>query len=214
MPACVWHLCSESWPECVHIWQSTAEVLNCQLTWHSKVGLLLEELFWVIDSSLNLRDILDQATFWQNCCHLEHLSGSFTISCSDQRSVDIQETIVLEKLVGCISQIVLDSENWTQSLGSRSQMSNISQSFKVNFLTCERIFIIITSSINLNSLEVFSCEFHLDKLSLTNRFLDFSCQLEWVPNFGFFDILPIGNRALNDNLKRISVASINKFNEK
>jgi hypothetical protein len=47
--------------------------------------------------------------FRKDGCNLEHLTSSFTIRCSDDRSVDVEETSLLEELMSSIGQVVSNS---------------------------------------------------------------------------------------------------------
>lgn len=66
MPGGMRHFCSEGWAKSVDVRESTTIVLNSQLSRYCQSSGLFEELLRVIDFSIDLRDILDQARFWQN----------------------------------------------------------------------------------------------------------------------------------------------------
>lgn len=146
MSAGVWDLSSESWAEGVNIGQSTAEILDSQLTRDSQVGNLLEKFMRVINFPIFLWYILDQSTFWHHRSNLEHFSSTLTISTSDKRSMNIQEPIVLEELMGSIGNVVLNSCYGAHNLGSWSQVGNIPESFKSDFFPSQRILFVIILS--------------------------------------------------------------------
>ena len=116
--------------------------------------------------------------------------------------MNVLESVVLEELMGGVGDVVLDSGNCTHDLSSGSQMGNVSESFKSNFLTSQWILVIIISAENLNFLEFSSGEFHFDELTLSFRFDHFACDFEGVVHFGFLDVFPVGYAVLYDDLER------------
>lgn len=63
---------------------------------------------------------------WQNCGNLEHLSCSLTIRRCDNWGVNVQESSLLEELMGSESKVVSYSSNSTESVGSWPQMRLLS----------------------------------------------------------------------------------------
>ena len=96
---CVRIFSSKSGTEGVDVGKGTTEVFNSQLARDSQVSNFLEKLFSVVNFSFNLRNILNQARFRKNSGDLEHLSGTLAVCSCDERSMDVEETIVLEKLM-------------------------------------------------------------------------------------------------------------------
>lgn len=65
--------------------------------------------------------------FRQESCDLEHLSSTLTVGCSDDGSVHIEEPTFLEEQVSGKGQVVSDSGNSSNQVGSGSQVSNATQ---------------------------------------------------------------------------------------
>ena len=67
--------------------------------------------------------------FWfgQHRGDLEHLSCTLTVTCGDARRVDIEETTFLEELMCCVRQIVPDSRDRRDKLGSGTQVGVLAQ---------------------------------------------------------------------------------------
>ena len=128
--------------------------------------------------------------------------------------MNVLESVVLEELMGGVGDVVLDSGNCTHDLSSGSQMGNVSESFKSNFLTSQWILVIIISAENLNFLEFSSGEFHFDELTLSFRFDHFACDFEGVVHFGFLDVFPVGYAVLYDDLERSGARAVDKFDKK
>lgn len=111
------------------------------------------------------------------------------------------ESVILEKLMCCVSDVVLDSCDCTHDLSSGTQMGNVSQSLKRDFLACQWVLFVIVSTEDLDFLEFGAGEFHFDELALSFGFDHFTLDFERVMHFGFLDIFPVGNGVLNDDLK-------------
>ncbi len=115
--------------------------------------------------------------------------------------MNVLESVVLEELMGGVSDIVLDSCNCAHDLSSGSQMGDVSESFKRNFLTSQWVLVIVVSTEDLDFFEFSAGEFHFDELALSFRFDHFTCDFEGVMHFGFLDVFPVGDSVLDDNLK-------------
>ena len=74
---------------------------------------------------LSLRDWL--IVFRKHGGNLEHLSCTFAVRSSDDWSVDVQESSLLEKRMGGEGKVVSHSGDSTESVGSCSPMSLFSQ---------------------------------------------------------------------------------------
>jgi hypothetical protein len=132
---------------------------------------------------------------------LEHLTGSFTIGTCDEWGVNVLKSIILEELMGGVCDVVLDSCNCAHDLSSGTQMGDVSESLKSNFLTSQWVLIIVISAKNLDFLEFSAGEFHLDELTFSFGFDHFTCDFEGVVHFGFLDVFPVGYGILDDDLK-------------
>jgi len=66
---------------------------------------------------------------WKACCHLEHLTSSFTVRGRDDWRMNVKKSSLLEELVCSISQVVSHPYYRTKSVGSRTQMSLLSKNF-------------------------------------------------------------------------------------
>ena len=64
---------------------------------------------------------------WESSCNLEHLTGTFAIRCGDERGVDVEESSLLEELVGGVCQVVPDTGHTGDELGPWSQMGDGSE---------------------------------------------------------------------------------------
>jgi hypothetical protein len=160
-----------------------------------------------------LRDISDVSGLREDGGNLEHCSGSLAIGCCDERCLDVKEAVVLEKLMGCEGHVVLDSGHGRDDLGPGSKMGNVSQGFQVDVLAVERVLVIVTAAKDNGFFERFAAEFHLDGLTFSRRFDDFPGESEGIVFLCLFEVFPVGNGVLDDNLKGYVVGSINKFDE-
>ena len=83
--------------------------------------------------------------------------------------MDVVESVVLEELMGSISNVVFDSCYSAHDLSSGTQVSVFSESFKTDFLSSQWIFFVIVSTEDLNFLELSTGELHFDELTLPFR---------------------------------------------
>lgn len=63
----------------------------------------------------------------QDGSHLEHLTGTFAIRGSDERSVDVLESALLEELMGRVGEVVADAAHGADQVCARSQVRDFSQ---------------------------------------------------------------------------------------
>ena len=105
---------AKSWPESVDIGERARVVLNCELSGDSHESRLSEEVLGVIDLLLvhagngHFGDVVILRNVRR---YLEHFTGSLAIGNRQNRSVDIQETHFLEKLVGGHGECVADARH-------------------------------------------------------------------------------------------------------
>jgi hypothetical protein len=109
MPASVRNFSPECRSECVNVGESACIVFNCKLARDCQICDFLEKLFGVINLSVNMRNVFDKATLREDGGNLEHLSSSFTVSSGDKGSVNVDESVVLEELMGGKSEVVFYS---------------------------------------------------------------------------------------------------------
>jgi len=79
---------------------------------------------------------------------LEHLSSSFAVTGSDERSVDVLESSLLEELVSSVGQVVADSSHSSDQLGSRTHVGFLSQVFQRVVLTSKGEGVRIAFTVN------------------------------------------------------------------
>ena len=176
--------------------------LDAQLSRNGQKRWFLKKIFGVINSFFVLfnRDFINWFFFiWQNCCDLEHFSRPFAIWSRDNRSVDVQKPSALEKQMGSQSQIVSDSGNSPNQIGSRSQMSNVSQGFWFHMLACQGIVFIITISMDFDVM-IFRTDVHLNHLVLAWTFDQFAFNFEGGTHPTFQNIFEIAQFFFNNDL--------------
>src|SRR5699024_6379670 len=115
----------ESRSEGVYVAESKGKGLRLQLPADGETCLLAEELSAVIDLAV--------FCLWQifhvQRGHPEHLAGAFTVTAGDDRRVNIDEVIVLEKLVDRIGHQGSDPEYRGKSIAPRTQVGDLTHKF-------------------------------------------------------------------------------------
>jgi hypothetical protein len=93
------------------------------------------DFFWALWSSVLVNELCFGnwlVVGWEDGSYLEHLTSPFTIRCCNNRSMNVEESSMLEELMGCKSKSVSDSDHCSEGVGSASQMCLISQGLKNN----------------------------------------------------------------------------------
>jgi hypothetical protein len=80
-------------------------------------------------------------------------------------------------------------------------VSDVSESFKVDFLACQRILVIIVFTKDFDLFELSAGQFHFNELAFSFGFDHLTLNLERVSQFSLFDLFPVGYGVLNDNLE-------------
>jgi len=86
----------------------------------------------------------------ENSCNLEHLSSTLAVRGGDDRSVDVEETSLLEEKMSGESEVVTNTTHSTNGVGTRTQMSNFSQVLIGMLLLGQRILARVTRSDDLS----------------------------------------------------------------
>lgn len=63
--------------------------------------------------------------------------------------MDVEESVVLEKLMGGKCQVIFDSGDSRNDLSSWSEMCDVSQGFKVDVFTVKRVFVVVVATENM-----------------------------------------------------------------
>ena len=116
-------LCAECGAEGVDCSKGCCAELAFELTAHSEGGWAAEEVFAIVDSAVfGAGKVVE----WQGC-YLEHSAGTFAVTAGDERSVQIEETFVVEELVDSESEGATDAQDSAESSGTRTQVSLFAQ---------------------------------------------------------------------------------------
>ena len=97
--------------------------------------------------------------------HIEHLAGTFRVRTGDERSMQIEETLVVEEFVDSKSHGVTQTQNAAKIVGTGTQMGNLTQELHAVALFLQRIHFRVSSTVNL-----YSVSLNLHRLSLALRF--------------------------------------------
>ena len=116
MTGCVGILCAEGRSEGVNIAECHCISLDVQLSAYGQVRWFSEEILGEVDRAvLVLRDVVQI-----HRCNLEHLTCALAVTSGDQRSVNVNETALLEELVNCISDQGANTEYSLEGVGACS----------------------------------------------------------------------------------------------
>ena len=117
---------TEGGAEGIYVLKCKSISLYIQLSAYGKVYRFAEEILCVIYFSvLCLRYIVHIQSG-----HLEHFTGTFTVTAGDQRSMHIDKSSLHEEGVDCISDQGSDTEHCLESIGTCSQMRDGTQILK------------------------------------------------------------------------------------
>jgi len=135
---------------------------------------------------------------WQNCGNLEHLSCSLTIRRCDNWGVNVQESSLLEELMGSESKVVSYSSNSTESVGSWPQMRLLSHGLsRWSSLNWIRSVTVSTDS----DLMLYGIDLELERLSFSWRFDQSSCYHVRRSHNRFFSLSESGSCFVDNNLQ-------------
>ena len=127
---------AEGRTEGVNIAKCHCKVFGVELTGNCKVGAFSEEVLGEIDLSvLGLGEI-----FKVKSGHAEHLAGTLAVRPGDDGGVNINETLILEKLMNGGGGNTADAENGGKQVRARTQMGYRAQIFNAMALFLQRIF--------------------------------------------------------------------------
>ncbi len=164
----------------------------------------LEEVLSVVDGFLvvDSLDLLDAfVVFRQDSGDLEHFSGTFTIGGSDNRSVDIQKALALEKDVSSLGEGVSDSDHGRDVLGSGSQVSDFSQIFQSVTLLGHRVGLgFKDGSDNLDVVVFGIIDLDFDELTGSGTLDKSSLDSERGTSGVLADFFEVGESLVDDNL--------------
>ena len=113
----------------------------------------------------------------QNSGHLEHFTSAFAIRGRDDRGMDIQESPALEEQVGRQGQVVSNSGNSSNKVGSWSQMGNVSKGLRLDMLSGQGVIFVVAVTVDLDIM-VLSADVHLDQLTLCGTLDELAFDLE------------------------------------
>ncbi len=82
----------------------------------------------------------------ENSCDLEHLPSTFAIRSGDDRSVNVEETSLLEEKMSGKCEVVANTTHSANSVSTRTQMSDFSQILIGVSLLGKRILARVTCS--------------------------------------------------------------------
>ena len=162
---------------------------------------LLEEILGVIDGLFILLNgnFVDWFLFIrQNGGHLEHFTSTFAIRGRDNRCMDIQEASALEEQVSRQGQVVSNSRNSPNEIGSWSQMGNVSQSLRLDMLSCQGVIFVVTITMHFDKM-VLRANVHFDQLALCGTLDEFAFDLKGGTYSTFQNLFEVGDFLLNDN---------------
>ena len=129
-------LCTESRSECVDCTQSRCAQFTFELTRNGQTSRLTEEIIRIVDVTfLVLLQIIEIL-----CGDLEHLSCTFSITRSDDGSVEVEVAVFVEIAVNCHCHVVANTENSTKSVGTQTKMRVLAHIFKRLSLLLHGIF--------------------------------------------------------------------------
>jgi len=195
---------SESRIEVVDVAHGASVVFKGQLSGDSQESRSLEEVLGVVDGFLivNGLDLLDAFVgFRQDGGDLEHFSSTFTIRGGDNRSVDIQKALALEKDVSSLGKRVSDSDHGRDVLGSGSQVSDFSQIFQSVTLLGHGIGLGFKDGSDNLDVVVFSIiDLDFDGLALSGTLDESSLDSERSTSGVLADFFEVGHGLVDDNL--------------
>ena len=113
---------TESRTESIDRTESGGAELTLKLTGNGKRSGLAEEILRIVDSAVL---VLGKILKGQGS-HLEHSACAFTVARSDEGSIEIEETFLLEKLMNRKSKSASYSQNGTESCRTGAQMCFLS----------------------------------------------------------------------------------------
>ncbi len=70
---------------------------------------------------------------------MEHFARTFTVGAGYYRGVEIEKPFIIEKLVDCKCHCVTDSQYGAESVGTRAQVSYLTQKFHTVPLLLKRV---------------------------------------------------------------------------
>ena len=111
--------------ECIDSTHRRSSQFTFQLAGYSQTCLLAEEVVIIRDrtSFVFLQVIQTHGSY------LEHLSGTFTVRPCDNRCMEIEKSLFMEKLVNSNRHVVTNAEHCTKGIGTRTQVSDLAQEF-------------------------------------------------------------------------------------
>jgi hypothetical protein len=128
----------------------------------------------------------------KHCCYLEHLASTFTVTGSDDWSVDVEEASLLKEAVSGISQVVADSCHGRYELCARPQVGDIAKVFDSVSLFSERVGVTWALTNNLASMGFSVADLKLYVLALCWRLDQFTLNLKARANCCFSDLSEVG----------------------
>ena len=170
---------TESRTECVDSTQSSGRQFTFQLTGYCQTCLLAEEVVIIRDrtSFVFLQVIQIHGSY------LKHLSGTFTVGTCDNRCMEIEKSLFMEKLVNSNRHVVTNAEHCTKGIGTRTQVSDLAQEFHGVTFFLQWICIVASTQ----HFDFFSLHFHL--LTGTHRFHHYSVHTNTSPGSNQFQHL-------------------------
>ena len=113
--------------------------------------------------------------------------------------MDIQEASALEEQVSRQGQVVSNSRNSPNEIGSWSQMGNVSQSLRLDMLSCQGVIFVVTITMHFDKM-VLRANVHFDQLALCGTLDEFAFDLKGGTYSTFQNLFEVGDFFLNDNL--------------
>ena len=123
MTRCIWIFRTECRSECINCSQSSSSQFTFQLSGNRQTGLFAKEIIIINNRSVFIFLQIIEV----HGSNLEHLSGTFTVWCCNQRSVEIEETSFMEELMNRNSHVMTDTEHCTKRIRTRTQVGNLTQ---------------------------------------------------------------------------------------
>ena len=152
--------CTECRAESINRTQRCCSQFTFQLSGNSQASLLAKEIVIIDNRSVLILLQIIQVLGG----NLKHLTSSFTVGRCNNRSMEVEESLLVEEFMNGNSHIVTNTEHCAKRIGTRTQMSNLTQELHGTSLLLQRISIVTsTQYFNFTSL-------NFTRLSRSNRF--------------------------------------------
>ena len=137
----------------------------------------------------------------ENSCDLEHLPSTFAIRSGDDRSVNVEETSLLEEKMSGKCEVVSNTTHSANSVSTRTQMSDFSQILIGVSLLGKRILARVTCSNYLSEMTlIWSWYLKFESLTLCRALNKSTLDLKTSAYVGLSNLVVTFNVLCNDNL--------------